>query len=171
MTFLSKLKDFFVNKERFKSFIADTVVFFVVFIIIVIIANIFKFPVIAGDSMLPNLRDNQRVIAIATNDVSVGDIVVLWSDDLDKHIIKRVIGVAGDNIQIRDGHCYRNGIMIYESYVRIDEKNMSEMISIDVPEDCIFVMGDNRNHSTDSRTVGPISLSKVEMKVVGSLPF
>ena len=91
MTFLSKLKDFFVNKERFKSFIADTVVFFVVFIIIVIIANIFKFPVISGDSMLPNLRDNQRVIAIATNDVSVGDIVVLWSDDLDKHIIKRVV--------------------------------------------------------------------------------
>lgn len=80
--------------------------------------------------------------------------------------IKRVIGVEGDHIKIENGKVYRNDEELKEEYlaegVTTKNKTYSDVI---VPQDCVFVMGDNREHSIDSRDFGCIPLSKVESRV------
>ena len=80
--------------------------------------------------------------------------------------IKRVIGIAGDHIKIEDGKVYLNEEELQEDYVRegeiTDNRNFSDII---VPEGYVFVMGDNREHSADSRNFGCIPVDKIEGKV------
>ena len=83
--------------------------------------------------------------------------------------IKRVIGLPGDHIQIRDGKVYINGEEFDEPYL---QDNVTTTVGSDqpfsdlvVPENCLFVMGDNRDHSTDSRAFGCIQLARIEGKV------
>lgn len=83
--------------------------------------------------------------------------------------IKRVIGVAGDHIEIKDDKVYLNGELLQENY--LDEDTPTNMgtyglfSDVVVPEGYVFVMGDNREHSTDSRCFGCIPVSKIEGKV------
>ena len=81
--------------------------------------------------------------------------------------IKRVIGVAGDHIKIESGKVYLNGQELNEPYLRdgikTEQKVFTDIIG---PENCVFVMGDNRPQSMDSRSFGCIPLEKVESKVV-----
>ena len=81
--------------------------------------------------------------------------------------IKRIIGVEGDLIQIIDGEVYLNGEKLKEEYLRdgVDTKAVyyNELI---VPEGCVYVMGDNRNESMDSRIFGCVPIEKIEGKVV-----
>lgn len=90
--------------------------------------------------------------------------------DLNKtSYIKRVIAVEGDHIEIKDGEVYLNGTKLEETYLdEGKETNMGQYgvySDIIVPNDCVFVMGDNREHSTDSRCFGCIPVSKIEGKV------
>ena len=81
--------------------------------------------------------------------------------------IKRVIGVEGDRIQIANGKVYVNGKELIEDY--LPEGTTTKIVyynDIIVPEGCVFVMGDNRDESMDSRTFGCIPLEKVEGKVI-----
>ena len=80
--------------------------------------------------------------------------------------IKRVIGVEGDHIKIENGKVYINDQELDEPYLReciITEEGIFN--DIVVPEGCVFVMGDNRPHSTDSRSFGCIPVEKIESKV------
>ena len=80
--------------------------------------------------------------------------------------IKRVIGVAGDHIKIESGKVYLNGQELNEPYLRDGIKTEQKVFTdIIVPENCVFAMGDNRNHSTDCRAFGCIPLEKIESKV------
>lgn len=80
--------------------------------------------------------------------------------------IKRVIGIAGDHIKIEEGKVYLNGEELNEPYLRDGIETESNLFTdITVPEGYIFVMGDNRPHSTDSRSFGCIPVEKVESKV------
>ena len=80
--------------------------------------------------------------------------------------IKRVIGVEGDHIKIEEGKVYLNGEELNEPYLRDGITTASDLFTdIKVPEGYVFVMGDNRPHSTDSRSFGCIPLEKVESKV------
>ena len=80
--------------------------------------------------------------------------------------IKRVIGVEGDHIKIENGKVYRNGFELQEDYIRDGvETEGKTYADITVPKDCVFVMGDNRDHSTDSRDFGCIPLEKIESRV------
>lgn len=81
--------------------------------------------------------------------------------------IKRVIGVAGDHIKVESGKVYLNGQELNEPYLRDGIKTEQKVFTdIIVPENCVFVMGDNRPQSMDSRSFGCIPLEKVESKVV-----
>jgi signal peptidase I len=83
-----------------------------------------------------------------------------------ERLIKRVIGVPGDKIDIKDGAVYVNDVKLEEPYAKgITEKRELELPVI-VPEDSLFVIGDNRDVSKDSRTFGVIGYNKVEGKAV-----
>ena len=82
--------------------------------------------------------------------------------------IKRVIGVPGDHVVIKDGKVYINDVELNESYIRpgvITDNGRGNCTDVVVPENSIFVMGDNRTQSTDSRSFGCIPLEKIESKV------
>lgn len=80
--------------------------------------------------------------------------------------IKRVIGIEGDHIKIQDGKVYLNEEELYEPYLRegiiTESGNYTDIL---VPQGYVFVMGDNRPHSTDSRSFGCVPLEKIESKV------
>ena len=84
--------------------------------------------------------------------------------------IKRVIVIEGDHIKIENGKVYLNGEELEEPYLREEIETKAEhgelFLDVTVPEGCVFVMGDNRPHSTDSRSFGCIPVEKVESKVL-----
>lgn len=82
--------------------------------------------------------------------------------------IKRVIGVPGDHIVIENGNVYRNGELQKEEYLQpgvITTNGRGNCLDITVPDNSVFVMGDNRSQSTDSRCFGCVPLEKIESKV------
>lgn len=82
--------------------------------------------------------------------------------------IKRVIALPGEHLQIKDGKIYINGEELEEKYLQPDVTTSIEncpFYDLIVPENCVFVMGDNRPKSTDSRKFGCIPLEKIESKV------
>ncbi len=127
-----------------------------------------------GSSMVPTLLDRQQLVLrqIGYHEPAYGDIVVVDTPQLaEKVIIKRVIGKAGDEIDIDFERCEvrRNGELLEEPYI-----NEPTQVSFDVhfpvivPEGHVFVMGDNRNHSKDSRSgdIGMVDLRQIMGKAV-----
>lgn len=82
--------------------------------------------------------------------------------------IKRIIGLPGEHVQIKDGKVFINGELLEEPYLEdsVYTTENGEYVNVTVPEDCIFVMGDNRSVSMDSRSFGCVPISKIEGKVV-----
>ena len=78
-------------------------------------------------------------------------------------IIKRIVGLPGDHLEMKDNQLYRNGQLLNEDYIN-EAMIQNEDFSYDIPEGKIFVMGDNRNHSVDSRNLGYIDFDE---QVVG----
>lgn len=119
-----------------------------------------------GDSMCDTLVDGEKLVltAVVANP-TYGDIVVITQEN-DEPLIKRVIGLEGDKIFINnaEGIVYRNGQPLDEPYVRGGvTHNFSQLSAITVPEGCVYVLGDNRPVSRDSRSpsVGCPSLKDV----------
>lgn len=100
------------------------------------------------------------------------DIVIVdyHNGDEETYIIKRIIGVGGDHIDIKGNSVYINNQLIEEDYIK--EAMFTENLSIDVPKGKIFVMGDNRNSSLDSRKLGVFDFENdVIGKVFVKVPF
>ena len=137
----------------------------------------FKPIIIQQESMQPNFYSGDYVIVSRQaynlfGDIEHGDVIVFKSTLLDnkghqKNLIKRVIGLPGDTIEIRDGYVIRNGQVIEESYVAAQGLS-GEMDEITVEEGKLFVMGDNRAVSQDSRSreVGQIDQESIVGKVI-----
>ncbi len=132
---------------------------------------------VEGTSMLPGLEDQERIFVnkfvYRLEPIARGDIVVFrYPRDPSKSFIKRVIGVAGDQVRIESGQVMVNGEPIPEDYVPgiyADQRSMGEVV---VPSDNYFVLGDHRNLSNDSRDFGPVPQSYVIGKAVfGYWPF
>lgn len=93
-----------------------------------------------------------------------GDVIVFDPPvNSDKPYIKRVIGLPGDTIEIRDGAVWVNGIELEEPYLHGDTTDCQPRACdpVVVPDDHVFVLGDNRSHSSDSRYFGPVPISNV----------
>ena len=111
---------------------------------------------VVGHSMVPTLQDGDKIIITRlVREYKQGDIVVLRKDTFrEEPIVKRIIAVAGQTVDID----FENGI-VYVDDEPLDEPYVNELTydredfegPVEVPEDCVFVMGDNRNNSTDSR--------------------
>jgi signal peptidase I len=81
-------------------------------------------------------------------------------------LIKRVIAVGGDKVDIHDGQVFINDQLIDEPYVKGITPAWEVEYPLIVPEDCVFVMGDNRENSQDSRSFGPIHIDSIEGKAI-----
>jgi signal peptidase I len=125
-----------------------------------------------GPSMLPTLLDEDRLLVTRGYDAAVrGDIVVIDPPlhPLIKHddtLIKRVVARGGDRIEIKDGLIFVNGLPEPTSYDVIQEDPRANLGVFTVPEGYVFVVGDNRPASLDSRSFGPVPLTDVRGKVV-----
>ena len=116
---------------------------------------------VEGTSMLPELRDQDRLFinkfAYHFESISRGDVVVFhYPRDPSKSYIKRVIALPGDTLRIDEGRVYVNGKRIAEPYVPLrfrDDRSMAKMV---IPSNDYFVMGDHRSISSDSRDFGPV---------------
>lgn len=121
-------------------------------------------------SMQNTLAEGQRLIAdkwsYKFHTPNRGDIVIINGPEYKDRLVKRVIGLPGDVIDFRDGDVYVNGIRLEENYVKGITKADSLTMPYTVPEGHLFVMGDNRENSLDSRALGPIALTSVEGKAV-----
>lgn len=119
-----------------------------------------------------NLNCEKSSIAIySKNSKSIIDKVLYYSLGISKaSYIKRVIGLPGDHIQIKNGNVYINDKLYKEYYLgdnmKTDMSLGGEFDDIVVPDNCVFVLGDNRTASVDSRKFGCIPVSKIEGKVV-----
>jgi len=149
------------------SFIIEVVIWCIVIVVgINVFFRFFKFPEVHGSSMEPTYHDGEVLFAKVTTNVTHNDIVVVWAEEFDEYIIKRVIGVGGDHIEIKDGVLKRNGEIIQEDYLNEPSWGEGLDINVDVPAGTIYVMGDNRNHSADSRNIGCISVDEIYGKVL-----
>lgn len=157
-------------KERYKNLLRNTLYsLLVVAAVSVLIATLFL-PVleIYGNSMNPTLDSKDIVVSVKTSDLKQGDICCLYYNN---HIlVKRVIGVAGDVIVMDDdGTVYVNGRLMDEPYLK--DKQLGECdieFPYTVPEQSVFVLGDNRASSVDSRNslIGCISVDEIVGKIV-----
>lgn len=129
---------------------------------VVIVAIAFTFFVrtvgVKGDSMYPTLHDRDRILLSAFTDAKPGDIVVTCQpskvDYIEPTLVKRVIALGGQTVDIdfEKGVVYVDGEALEDAYVNELTYVQEDFTGpVTVPEGYVFVMGDNRNHSTDSR--------------------
>lgn len=116
-----------------------------------------------GASMEPTLQSGEFVIvnklAYLLGKPSIGDVIVFhFPRDPDQEYIKRIIGLPGDRVEIGEGKVYVNGQALNEDYIAASPVYENVW---DVPEDALFVLGDNRNNSSDSHNWGPVPLDFV----------
>jgi signal peptidase I len=119
---------------------------------------------VEGFSMVPSLQDGEFVLvnrlAYRFGQPQRGDIIVFHhpTDQIQEDLIKRVIGLPGDEVKVLDGAVYVNGTRLKEEYIAAAPAYTDERV---VPEDHLYVLGDNRNMSSDSHAWGFVPYREV----------
>jgi signal peptidase I len=121
-----------------------------------------------GSSMEPTLNSGEYVVvnklAYKFGPPRVKDVVVFhFPRDPQQEYIKRIIGLPGDRVNVSNGKVYVNGIRLQEDYITSPPQYEDTWV---IPEDSIFVLGDNRNNSSDSHNWGPVPMDYVVGKAV-----
>jgi signal peptidase I len=169
-------------KESIKREGIEWVKAFALGLIIFAFIRVFFFSnyVVEGESMLPTLEEGNKVVVNKfgdeINELERFDVIVFHANE-EEDFVKRVIGLPGDKIEYREDRLYVNGEKVYEPFLKqYREKSLGGYLTGDftledltgfekVPEGKLFVLGDNRLGSWDSRQFGFISVDQVVGKV------
>lgn len=175
--------------------VADVISIILIFVLIVaiILTQIYSFSLVQGSSMLSTIQNSDYAVCINTNDVQYHDIVIADTGE-DRFIIKRVVGMPGDRLLFKTDKSGRVVLWIDsgDGFVEIDESafinngymtrvgfeykgNLIKLFEgegsapdeyiLTLADDEFFLMGDNRDFSTDSRAYGPFKKSEIVSKV------
>lgn len=122
----------------------------------------FQLVCIPSESMVPTYQVDDVLIARKTGRAERDQVVLFYRDDADGRsiYIKRCVALAGDTVAVRDGKLIRNGAALDEPYLN-EPYIYGAFEEYTVPEGMMFVMGDNRNVSADSRWFGPVPLEDI----------
>lgn len=158
------------HQKEYVKVLRNTISSLVVVAAIAVLISMLLLPVlrVTGTSMTPTLQNDELVICKKWGDFKKGDVIAFYYNN--KVLLKRVIGVSGDMIDIsEDGTVYVNGEAIYEPY--LNEKAFGECdinLPYQVPDERVFVMGDHRATSIDSRStsVGCVANESIVGEVV-----
>lgn len=153
------------------SFFKEWVIPIISALILAVLINKFVFFNVylpPSGSMIPTLNNNDKVIVSRIynmDNLKRGDIIVFYSKELNERLVKRLIGIPGDEIEIKNGVVFNNGTELKEDYVKNNKEYDGKF---KVPEGKYFFLGDNRSISYDSRYWGNpyIDSSEIEGKVL-----
>ncbi|MBI3160056.1 MAG: signal peptidase I [Chloroflexi bacterium] len=153
-----------------KAFFVETLQTIVLALVLFVGINAFTARIrVDGHSMEPSFHHNDYVIvwrlAYRVGEIERGDVVVFpYPNNPEEDYIKRVVGLPGDVVAIQEGQLLVNGVAVDEPYLAEPMwRNFPEVV---VPDGSVFVMGDNRNDSSDSRRWGPLSIEDILGKAV-----
>lgn len=164
--------------EHSRSILIGTIAWFrdlmlSVLIAVLVILFLYRPVKVEGTSMMPSLYDQERLFInqfsykFGLGAIKRGDTVVfLYPDDPTKSYIKRVIGLPGDTVAVKDGYVIVNGRKLVENYVPADYRDDRPYSSTLVPPDDYFVLGDHRSSSNDSRAWGFVPRNYIYGKAV-----
>lgn len=159
------------HRHRYRKVIQSTIYMLITIAAVAVLVATLWLPVlrIYGTSMSPTLEDGQIVVSVKSSNLETGDLIVFWYNN--KILVKRLIAGPGDWVDIsEDGVVSVNGTEIDEPY--LTERALGECdieLPYQVPDSRLFVMGDHRSVSIDSRSsaVGCVS----EEQIVGKIEF
>ncbi|MDI1241909.1 MAG: signal peptidase I [bacterium] len=160
-----------LRKEASRSFWWETLRLvrdvFLIIVTFILFGVFFVQPVVVdGSSMLPQLRDGERLLvnkfiyydikSVSFGHLDRGDIVVFWyPEDPSKSYVKRLIAFPGETVEIKEGKVFVNDVELVEPYISSEHNNSRYPFPrTEVKNHTYFVMGDNRDNSADSRTWG-----------------
>jgi len=149
-----------VSRKRplFHEFVETLVLTFLIYVLIR--TFLFENYRVVGHSMDPTLEDNQYLMVskldYRLHEPQRGDIIVFYDPhDRERKLIKRIVGLPGEILEIRNGQVFVNKRRLEEAYI-VNPGHYSQP-PIPIPEDSYYVLGDNRNNSNDSHNWGPLS--------------
>lgn len=148
--------------------IAAGIVTYIVFSYLIVWGNV------PSESMAPTFQPSDIIIsnglAYINNEPQRGDVIIFdYGKDT---LVKRVIGIPGDDVMFIDGYVYINGQLCYEEYIGSDVETNCAYDFYEIPDGCYFVMGDNREDSYDSRYWDNpyVNIDDIKGKVMVSIP-
>jgi len=154
---------------EFRGWVKDILLAVVIAILMVVF--LYQPVKVEGTSMQPELVDQERIFVnkfvYHFEEIHRGDIVVFWyPKDPSKSFIKRVIGIPGDVVSVKNGRVYVNTRLLEEPYVPRSYQDLDSFPTVRVKEDHYYVLGDHRNASNDSRSWGLVPRKYIYGKAV-----
>lgn len=147
-----------------KRIIKELIPYIIIVVVVVLIRSFIATPVrVDGDSMNKTFKNGDILILYKLSKIKRFDVIVLHEEKDNEKIIKRVIGMPGDTVAIKDGEIYINDEKIDDEYAY---GMTTDYDRITLKSDEYFILGDNRLISKDSRYFGPIKEKEIKGKVV-----
>lgn len=162
------------ENKSYQLFIEFAKSVFTSLIFVLILTNFVVKPIkVNGDSMYPTLKDQSlgfsNILTYELFGVNRYDIVIVYLESMDEYLVKRVIGLPNETIEVIDDQVYINGEIIDQDFLNKEYKSQFPIFTksfkaVTLGDDEVFLMGDNRPYSSDSIVFGPFKLEDIIAK-------